>query len=84
MTSPTHHLLTLGNPSHAADAMDEPFAVLLYWAGRWCSEFTDFWFRLRDIRRLEADDTPAVIADPGPSTGALNHPIQAPSATPPG
>ncbi len=48
------------------------------------SHFTDFWSRLRDIRRLEADDTPEMLADPRPGTGALKHPIQAPSATPPG
>jgi len=48
-----HLLLTLGNPSHAADAMDEPFAVLPDWAGWCCSDFTDFWFRPRRIRRLE-------------------------------
>jgi hypothetical protein len=35
MTSQTHHLLTLWNPSYAADAMDEHLSVLLDWAGRW-------------------------------------------------
>jgi len=29
-----HHLLTLWNPSYAADAIDEHLAVLLDWAGR--------------------------------------------------
>jgi hypothetical protein len=29
-----HHLLTLWNPSYAADAMDEHLSVLLDWAGR--------------------------------------------------
>ena len=33
--TPTHHLLTLWNPSYAADAMDEHLSVLLDWAGRW-------------------------------------------------
>jgi hypothetical protein len=32
--TPTHHLLTLWNPSYAADAMDEHLRVLLDWAGR--------------------------------------------------
>lgn len=29
-----HHLLTLWNPSYAADAIDEHLALLLDWAGR--------------------------------------------------
>jgi hypothetical protein len=33
--TPTHHLLTLWNPSYAADAMDEHLGVRLDWAGRW-------------------------------------------------
>ena len=87
MTSPIHPLLTLWNPSYAADAMDAHLAVFLDWAGRWRrgeapehlpqqapgelehmphyyrSQFADFWFRLWDIRRLVADDTPAVIEE---------------------
>ena len=144
--TPIHHLLTLWNPSYAADAMDEHLRVLLDWAGRWRrkeaeaddvyvwwgrirspnrkgalphaqeiasidaqiqegtethlyltdyrslyvahlgeitadhlpenapgeldhmpdyyrSQFADFWFRLWDVRRLVADDTPAVIEE---------------------
>ena len=34
MTSESHHLLTLWNPSYAADAMDEHLAVLIDWASR--------------------------------------------------
>jgi hypothetical protein len=140
------HLVTLWNPSYAADAMDEHLRVLLDWAGRWQrgeaeaddvyvwwgrirspnrkdplphgeaiaaldaqiregvethlyltdyrslyvawlgeitsqhlpgeepheldhmpqyyqNQFADFWFQLWDIRRLVADDTPAVIEE---------------------
>ena len=34
MESGAHHLLTVWNPSYAADAMDEPLGVLIDWAGR--------------------------------------------------
>jgi len=144
--TPTHHLLTLWNPSYAADAMDEHLRVLLDWAARgrrgeadtddvyvwwgrirspnrkgslphadaiaaidtqiqggaethlyltdyrslyvahlgevtadhlpetdpgelehmpdyYRNQFADFWFRLWDVRRLVADDTPAVIEE---------------------
>ncbi len=74
-----HHLLTLWNPSYAADAMDVHLRVLLDWAGRWRrgeapgelehmpdyyrGQFADFWFRLWDIRGLVADDMPAVMEE---------------------
>ena len=63
MTPQPHHLLTLWNPSYAADAVGEHLSVLLDWAGRWRSQFADFWFRLWDIRRLVAGDTAAVIEE---------------------
>jgi len=53
----THHLLTLWNPSYAADAMDEHLRVLLDWAGRWRRGETDaddvyvWWGRIRSANR---------------------------------
>jgi hypothetical protein len=55
-----HHLLTLWNPSYAADAMDEHLRVLLDWAGRWRrgeapdDEVYVWWGRLRSPNRKGA------------------------------
>jgi hypothetical protein len=59
MTVP-HHLVTLWNPSYAADAMDEHLRVLLGWAGRWQREEVPgeevyvWWGRIRSPNRKEA------------------------------
>jgi len=55
-----HHLVTLWNPSYAADAMDEHLRMLLDWAGRWqrgeaeSDEVYVWWGRIRSSRRKEA------------------------------
>ena len=55
-----HHLVTLWNPSYAADAMDEHLRVLLDWAGRWQrgeangDEAYVWWGRLRSPNRKDA------------------------------
>jgi hypothetical protein len=76
MTSPTHHLLTLGNPSHAADAMDEPFAVLLDWAGRWGdAEGAPDWRgshgEAKSMRTLVRGNSNGIGANPGSGKAEL-------------
>ena len=52
MTLP-RHLVTVWNASYASDHMPSYYR----------DQFADFWFQLWDIRRLVADDTPAVIEE---------------------
>ncbi|MGW8267526.1 MAG: hypothetical protein ACWGSQ_14260 [Longimicrobiales bacterium] len=58
--TPTHHLLTLWNPSYASDAMDEHLRVLLDWAGRARRGEADaddlyvWWGRIRSPNRKGA------------------------------
>jgi hypothetical protein len=54
------HLVTLWNPSYAADAMDEHLRVLLDWTGRWqrgeaeADEVYVWWGRLRSPNRKDS------------------------------
>jgi hypothetical protein len=55
------HLLEVTDDDVPTDYPDERENMPAYYAGK----HADFWFRLGDIRRLVANDTPAVIAQLG-------------------
>jgi hypothetical protein len=55
------HLLEITNDDVPGDCPGERENMPAYYVGK----HADFWFRLGDIRRLVADDTPAVIAQLG-------------------
>ena len=54
---PPHHLLTLWNPSYAADPLDEHLRILLDWADRYSNGSADYqdiyvwWAKLRSANR---------------------------------
>ena len=59
MSDVPRHLLTVWNPSYAADAMDEHLRLLLYWTARWRQgdapedEVYVWWAKLRSPHRRD-------------------------------
>jgi hypothetical protein len=80
MTAPTRHLVTVWNPSYAADAMDAHLDVLLDWARRHAEgkaereEVYVWWAKLRSENRLQPMPHTADIL-------ALDEQIQRPAPT---